>query len=34
MSETPIRHALRTLALGLLLGCLLYLAYVAIGLLP
>ena len=33
MSERPIRHALRLLALGLGLGVLLYVGYLALGML-
>ena len=34
MSERPLRHALRVGALGVALGLVLYLGYLAIGMLP
>lgn len=34
MSERPIRHAVRVVALGLLLGVVLYVGYLAFGMLP
>lgn len=30
----PLRHALRLLLLGVCLGCLIYLGYLALGMLP